>query len=126
MKRMKIGVGLLVAVLVAGIWLGERMIDCHLPCASDLEHAAACAMAEDWASAGALATRARETWERNKHLSASVTAHEPMDEIDALFGELEIYRAREETSAYSAGCMYLAEQLRDLGNSFKLSWWNLL
>ncbi len=126
MKRMWIGVGLLAVVLISGIWTGNRMIQTHLPCADDLENSAACAMAEDWAGAGKLAAQARNTWQKNRKVSASVTDHEPMDEIDAIFEELEVYRAREETAAYSAGCMYLAEQLRDLGNSFKLSWWNLL
>ncbi len=126
MKRMWIGIGLLAVVLIGGVWSGKRMMNTHLPCAEDLEHAAACAMAEDWGSAGALAEKARDTWQQNRKISASVTDHEPMDEIDAIFEELEVYRAREETAAYSAGCMYLAEQLRDLGNSFRLSWWNIL
>lgn len=126
MNRMWIGAALLVLVLGLGIWVGDRMTGSHLPCAEDLENAAAFAMAEDWQTAGALADRAKENWQKNRRLSAAVTDHEPMDEIDALFEELEIYRAREETSAYCAGCRYLAEHLRDLGNSFRVSWWNLL
>lgn len=126
MKRFWVGVGLLGAMLILGIWTGQRMIRSPMPCAQDLEQAAAQAMAEDWTAAGALSDRARETWEQNRKFSASVANHRVMDEIDALFRELEIYRAREETAAYSAECMYLAERLRDLGNSFRLNLWNLL
>ena len=126
MRRFWIGVGLLGALLAAGLWTGSRMQRTHMPCAADLENAAACAMAEDWAAAGSLGDRERKSWQRSRNISASFANHQIMDEIDALFGELEIYRAREETAAYCAGCIYLAERLRDLGNSFRLSWWNLL
>lgn len=126
MRRFWIGVGLLAVLLAAGMWTGSRMRRTHMPCVADLENAAACAMAEDWTAAGALSGRAKEGWQNSWHLSASMANHQRMDEIDALFEELEIYRAREETSAYCAGCMYLAELLRDLGESFRLSWWNLL
>lgn len=126
MKRFWIGVGILGVILVIGIWAGNRMQRTHIPCAMDLENAAACAMAEDWQGAGSLGDRARESWQRSRKVSASIANHQIMDEIDALFEELEIYRAREETAAYCAGCIYLAERLRDLGNSFRLSWWNVL
>lgn len=126
MKRFWIGILLLALVLAAGLWSGSRMRRIHTPCAVDLERAAACAMAEDWATASALTEQARELWNRNWKFSAAIAHHEPMDEIDALFEELEIYRAREETAAYCASCLYLSARVRDLGNSFQLSWWNLL
>lgn len=126
MRRLWIGIGLLAVILVAGTWTTHRMTRAHMPCAADLENAAACAMAENWSGAEVLSQRARESWENNWHISASITNHQRMDEIDALFEELEVYRIREETAAYSAGCMYLAERMRDLSNSFRLSWWNLL
>lgn len=126
MKRMWFGLGLLALILIVGIWSGHRMTRVQVPCAEDLERAAACAMAEDWSGAGALTERARDLWQDNWKVCAAVSSHQPMEEIDALFEELDIYRAREDTTAYSAGCVYLAERLRDLGNSFRLNWWNLL
>ena len=126
MKRFWIGAALLTVLLVGGILVGNHMRRAHMPCAADLECAAACAMAENWAEAGALTDRAQELWEKSWHISASVANHQKMDEIDALFQELEVYRAREETAAYSAGCLYLAELMRDMGEAFRLNWWNLL
>ncbi len=126
MKRIWIGVALLGVILFTGFWAGSRMRRIHTPCAIDLERAAACAMAEDWAGATELTQQARQLWRKNWKFSATIAHHQPMDEIDALFEELEIYRAREETAAYCASCMYLSERVRDLGNSFRLSWWNLL
>ena len=46
-------------------------------------------------------------------------------EYDALFRELEIYRAREETAGYCALCVHLSQLLKDLGNSGRFTWWNL-
>lgn len=126
MKRFWIGIGLLALVLAAGLWSGSRMRRVHMPCAAALERAAACAMAEDWTAASALTDQAKACWERNWKFSAAIAHHQPMDEIDALFEELEVYRAREETAAYCASCLYLSERVRDLGDSFRLSWWNLL
>lgn len=126
MKRIWIGVALLGVILFTGLWAGSRMRRIHTPCAIDLERAAACAMAEDWAGATELTQQARQLWKRNWKFSAAIAHHQPMDEIDALFEELEIYRAREETAAYCASCMYLSERVRDLSNSFRLNWWNLL
>jgi hypothetical protein len=126
MKRFWIGIGLLVAILAAGLWAGNRMRRVHIPCAADLEQAAACAMAEDWAGATALTDRAKQLWQENWRTSAAISNHQPLDEIDALFEELEIYRAREETAAYCASCLYLSERVRDLSNSFRVNWWNLL
>ena len=126
MKRFWIGMVLLAVLLVLGAWMGGRMTDATLPCADGLDRAAELAMAEDWPGAKQAMEQAWRAWAENRNFSASLSSHEPMEEIDALFEELEIYGAREETAAFSAGCVFLAEKLRDLGNSFRLSWQNLL
>lgn len=126
MKRFWFGLGLLVLLLSTGLWAGSRMSRIHTPCAMDLERAATCAMAEDWVTASQLTDQAKELWQKNWSASAAISHHQPLDEIDALFEELEIYRAREETAAYCAACRYLSERVRDLSNSFRINWWNLL
>lgn len=126
MKRFWIGAALLVVLVILGWWTGNRMTDSTLPCAEILDRAAALAMAEDWPGARQAARQATSSWQENRPFSASVTNHEPMDEIDALFEELEIYGARESAERFAAGCVYLAEKLRDLAYSNRLSWWNLL
>lgn len=126
MKRFWIGLALLVSILAGGIWSSHRMSRIHTPCAMDLEHAAQCAMEGDWFGAAALADRAEQTWQMTWHLSAMMSDHDPMDEIDALFAQLEVYRIRGETSAFSAECQYLAQRLKDMGETFRFTWWNLL
>lgn len=125
MRRFWIGVGLLGALLVLGIWGSGRLRRSHMPCAADLDNAATYAMAGDWIRADGLTERARKTWEHNFRFTAAIYHQEPLEEIDALFRELEIYRAREETAAYCALCVHLSQLLKDLGDSGRLTWWNL-
>lgn len=126
MKRFWIGTALLIAILAGGGWTSRYMSRTHTPCAMDLEHAAQCAMKGDWEGAAVLADRAQQFWQHSWHMCAMMSDHDPMDEIDALFSQLEIYRLRGETSAFSASCRYLAQRLMDMGESFRLTWWNLL
>ncbi len=126
MKRFWIGLSLLAVILIGGLWINHRMSRIHMPCAVDLERAAACALEEDWTGAAALADRARETWQKNWRLNAAMTDHQAMDEIDAFFEELEVYRSREETTPFSAACLYLAQRMKDIGYSFRFTLWNLL
>ena len=56
-----------------------------MPCAADLDNAAACAMAEDWIRADGLTERARNTWEQSLRLTAAMHHQSPLEEIDALF-----------------------------------------
>jgi hypothetical protein len=125
MKRFWIGVGLLGALLVLGTWGSGRLRRSYMPCAADLDNAAAYAMAEDWVRAEGLTERARNSWEQDLHITAAIHDHQPLEDIDALFRELEIYRAREDTVSFCAVCVQLAQRLKDLGMSGKVSWWNL-
>lgn len=126
MKRFWIGAWLLGVLVLLGWWTGTRVMDTALPCAASLDRAAALAMAEDWHGAKQAAGQAGEWWEQKRNFSASVTDHSALDEVDALFEELRIYSAREDAESFAAGCVFLAEKLRDLGESQRLDWWNLL
>lgn len=126
MRRFWIGLVLLAALLAAGIWAGNRMERVHMPCAMDLQWAQSQASRGNWVAAGALTQRARDAWNRNWHFAAALANHQPMDEIDALFEELEVHLQRQDGALFCAACNYLAQKVRNLGDSFRLSWWNLL
>lgn len=126
MKRFWIGLAMLILLLGGGFLAQHRMERIHTPCAMDLEWSADRAQAGDWQAAGELAHRAREAWSRNWRFTAMLSNHQPLDEVDALFEELEVYLTRQETTAYCAACMFLSQRVMDLGESFRLNWWNLL
>lgn len=126
MKRIWIGIGLLAALLVLGIWTAEVMEDSQLPCAKDLRRASELALEEDWSQAEALTKRARDKWEKRWRITAALADHEPMDEIDSIFAELKVYAAVRDEVAYSGTCAQLAELMEAMGAAHSFNWWNLL
>ena len=93
---------------------------------ADLEDAALWAMRDEWGRAEAHTARAKKNWAKNRPMTASVADHEPMDEIDALFAELEIFAARQDQISYASLCVHLTEALKALSEEHRLYWWNLL
>ena len=126
MKQLYLGLGLTLLILVSGIFFGNRLEDTHHPQARDLERAALCAGEEDWGQAAALLIRARKSWESSRNLTAALVHHEPLNNIDARFGELAVYAAAKSALDFQSGCISLAQDLRSLPKSHSFSWWNLL
>ena len=126
MKQFWFGLGLLAAILVSGIWSAGKMQRIHEPAAAQLEQASRYALTENWERAGQMGVDARRTWEKYRYLTASIVDHEPMDEIDALFAQLEVYENGRDRISYSAACARLAELLDALHQEQGLYWWNLL
>lgn len=96
MKRSWIGFVLLLVLLAGGIAATWGMAKCHEPIARDLENAAKTALQGDMAQGEGLMLQAREAWGRSRHLGACFADHTPMEEIDALFAEVEVYAAARE------------------------------
>ena len=126
MKRMWIGTALLVLMLVSGILVTEFMERSHQPGAKDLNRAAALALDDEWGKAEALTARAQENWQKTRKITASFVDHEPMEEIDGLFAEIEVYASARDEISFSAACAYLAELMDALGESHSLKLWNLM
>ena len=126
MKRSWIGIGLLAALLALGIWTAGVMEASHLPGEEKLQRAAWLALDGQWPQAEALTKQARKKWEGAWKFSAALSDHEPMDQIDGLFAELEVYAQTRDAVAYSGTCAHLAELLEAIGSAHSLYWWNLL
>ena len=126
MKRMWIGVGLLAAVLIVGIWASNQMEEIHQEIARDLERAAQSALEEDWDMAGALFARAEKTWEKKQILTSSFSDHAPIENAEALFAQLKISAQTENTESFATACACLASQLKAMGESHSFNLRNLL
>ena len=126
MKRMWFGAALLVAVLVISQFVATQMEKIHSPEADNLKRAAEYALQGDWNRARNLADKATVSWEQMRRITASVSNHEPMDSIDALFAELELCGKVQDPLSFSRTCVHLAELLQALGQEHSLKWWNLL
>ena len=126
MKRIWIGIVLLGVLFLGGVGTGEFMEQAHNPVARDVQRAGELALQGEWALAQALVKRGQDRWEEKWPVTAAIADHEPMDEIDALFAQLDIYARAKDAQAYSALCAHLASLLDAISQSHSFNWWNLM
>ena len=126
MRRQWIGVGLLLAVLILGIVLTTAFDRIHRPLADKLEAASQAALAEDWTQAERLIGEARGQWQRHRDFAAAVADHEPLEEMESWFAQLEVLAQLREADEFAAGCAHLAMLARAMADSQAITWWSLL
>ena len=126
MKRIWIGIILLTILLMAGFWISGFMTQAHKPVAQDIRRAGNLALADQWDSAQILVQQSQAQWKKKWPVTAAIADHEPMDEIDALFAQLDTYAAARDGIGYSAVCAHLSSLLDAISHSHRLTWWNLM
>ena len=126
MKRIYAGIVILALLLGAALLFAHLMERIYTPLENTLLEAADAALLEDWRTAEELCRRARDRWERYKRVTAILADHSPMDDIDGLFGELEIYLQQQEMPHFAATCHHLARLSQAMGENHALNWWNFL
>lgn len=126
MGRFWLGIGLLAAFLALGLWVSTEATDAHTSIAQILEQATEKTLAGDFSAGKALAQKAARQWEKSWHGTASIADHDPMDEIDGLFAQLDIYSKADRPTAFAACCARLAKLVSAVGEAHSLNWWNLL
>lgn len=126
MGRFWLGVGILVLFLVLGIWVAHAMDDVHQTIAQTLDDAAAQSLSGDLAEGIALVQQAKSNWQSHWRSTASVADHEPMDEIDGLFAQLEVYGKAGLAADFATYCARLSQLVTAVAEAHALNWWNLL
>lgn len=126
MKRLWIGIAILAVLLAGSLSISFAMEKIHRPIARDLESAAQKALDEDWETALTLFHKANARWEKYHRFTAAFADHTPMDEMDTLLEELEIYAKQQENPHFSATCAHLYFMATAIAESHSASWWNLL
>lgn len=126
MGKFWLGVGILLLFLVLGFWVMASMDATQQQIAQTLETAAQQALSGDVRQGYGLAQEAQHRWQRRWHATAAVADHEPMDEIDSLFAQMEIYAQGGDTLEFAACCHRVAQLVRAVGEAHRLNWWNLL
>ncbi len=126
MKRCWIGLGLLLLLLAAGALSTWRMGSFQKPIIAQVEASQTLAGQGDWDGAEAAVQSAQAQWEQGWGLSAALTDHAPMEQIDVLFAQLQVYAHARETAEYQALCAQVAVQLESMGDAHVPTWWNLL
>lgn len=126
MNRLWAGAALLALLLLGGVLASRQLNRMHMESAARLEQAAQAALAEDWGQALTLQAQAQTGWAKGRRLTAALVDHEPMETIDGLFSQLEVYAAVNEAGAYAACCAELRQRLMALSESHTLALENIL
>ena len=126
MKQVWIGLGILVALLVGGIWMGNTLDQAHEQQIRDLNQARVAAAAENWNLAEAHLTRAKQKWDEKRNISGTLYRQDPLDQIDGLFAQLAAQLACRSREGFCANCALLEKYLENLPQSHSFHWRNLL
>ena len=126
MKRGWLGAGILAVFLALGLTVSALACKAHQPTKDLLEQAAEKALSGDFQGGIALGMEAKARWERQWNGTASIADHSPMDEVDALFAEMEIYARTGEQPHFAACCKELSARVEAIADAHKFSWWNVL
>lgn len=126
MKRMWVGIVLLLLLLGGGLGVSCAMDRAHAPMIRELEAAVQAALTDDWQQAQACTFAARSGWEKNWKKVASLADHSPMEEIDGLFAQLEVFLVTREDVHFASTCAQLCKLLRAMSEAHAVSWQNLL
>ena len=126
MVRGWLGVGILVVFFALGLVTMAVMDNEHLPTGALLEQAAEKTLAGSFEEAVSLGMEAKARWERSWNGTATAADHSPMDDVDALFGEMEIYAKTGEEPHFAACCQELSQRIQAVADAHRFSWWNVL
>ena len=87
MKRLWIGVGLLILLLLLGTAVTVYAAQTQKQISGQLIRARDAAQAGSWDAAAGYCVQAESLWERHRHFTASIADHEPMEEVESLFSK---------------------------------------
>lgn len=125
MTRFRIGAGILAVLLAASLWVQAAMQRIQEPVADSLERAARSAMDGNWIAAGMHLEEAQTRWEKHRRMTAALSDHTPMEDIDSLLAQLTAY-AGSDGETYAAICRELRCRVEAVADAHRLRWWNLL
>ena len=123
MKRLWIGVAVLILLLIFGTVLTVVFSEIHAPLAETLFQAAIHAQQGDLVVATQKVAQAQDQWERCRHFSAAVLDHRLLEEMEELFAQLP-YTKDPQTIAML--CARLSSRAAEMAESQTITWWNLL
>ena len=126
MYRTWLGIGILLVLLIFGLTVSVFLEKIQAPIATQLEEAARQAFSGNAETAYSIADRSRDHWNGHWRQTAAFSDHEPMDEIDSLFGQMETYAQSHMTQEFAACCRRISLLVEAVWEAHALNWWNLL
>lgn len=125
-KRFYLGSGILLVFMILGIVVALSMDAACDPIARQLGDASREALFGDLEKGILLATEAKTNWSASWQGMATVADHTPIDEIEGLFAEMEVYAQARDSVHFGACCAQLSQLMEAMADAHAFSWWNLL
>ena len=126
MKRFWIGVAILAILLATGIGTTVFAVRTHTGIAEHLKQASEAALRGKWEEACTFSLDAKKQWESIRHGTAAIADHEPMEEIDDFFAQMEIYLLTRQQIPFATCCASLSVLTNAIGEAHAVNWWSLL
>ena len=126
MNRCRFGLALLILLLLAGFWVTRHMEKVHEPMIADISQAAQQVLAGNWAAGEALLHKTQDAWSAQWGFSASLSDHEPMENINILFSRLAVAAQGRDAAKFADLCAELTAELEAMGDAHGFVWWNFL
>lgn len=126
MARGWLGLAILIVFFALGLVTAGVMDNAHIPTEKLLSQAAEKTLAGDFEEAVSLGFEAKSRWERHWNGTATVADHSPMDDVDALFAEMEIYAKTKEQPHFAAVCKELSQRIQAVTGAHRFKWQNIL
>ena len=126
MKRLWIGVVLLAVMLVAGVAMLVVSRNFYGAFSAALEQAGECALAENWEEAGDKLRESRRLWEQYRRFWSASADHEPVEDVQSLFSQLEVYEKCRLGVDFAAVCRSIVHRAEAIDEAQGLKWWSIL
>ncbi len=125
-RRFWFGILLLLILICLGIFALIAVDTICSPLESTLQQAQTLALEGDLERAIPLARQAKSRWESKRNFLAILADHSPMDDMEQLFAELEVYGKFQDETHFAACCGSLAILCRAMVDAHAPAWPNLL
>lgn len=126
MRRSWLGLGVLVGLLILGLWVQHSSEKLHRPVVEALKKAQTAAAAEDWEQTESLIKQAEAHWHSAMDIRAAVCDHDYLEQINEGFSALKVWRQAKDPAATAALCAELVSRIGALEETQKLSLRNIL
>lgn len=126
MKRLWIGITILSLLLTIGIGTTVFATRTQSDISQKLNLASEAALEGKWQEARNLSQAAKEKWESYRNATAAIADHEPMEEIDDLFSQMDVYWITQQQIPFSICCASLSVLTEAIGEAHAINWWSLL
>ena len=124
-RRFYLGVAILLALLVLGIFSGIWVNQASQQVVHCLTQAEESVRNGNPSEALVYSQQAQMLWNSTWNRVAVVADHTSMDEIDGLFAQMAYY-AQADVSLFGAGCARVRELVSAVSDGHQFTWWNLL